>query len=142
MKSVIRQYELDAITDNDDEIVDNAIAMAVEKAANILTPNNKKQWLDGRILYDAPAEFARVGAARNLLMLGYVKSLTLYFICALSNIGGDYKDVQDRYDRAEADIMDLAGGKTTSSTLPRLTTKPADDDLPFGMGSRKKFNHE
>ncbi|QTE36018.1 hypothetical protein J3L18_23175 [Mucilaginibacter gossypii] len=142
LKSVIRLYELDAITAEDDGIVEEAIAKAIEKAANILTPNDKLEWYDGRILYDAPAIFAAEGSARNLLVLGYVKSITLYFICELYNIGADYKDVQDRYDRAEGDLKDLASGVTNSSTLPRLTTAPPEEKESFYMGSRRKFNHE
>lgn len=142
MKSVIRQYKLNAITGNDDTIVEEAIAKAVEKAGNILTPSYKKEWEDGRIKYDVPAIFSAVGDARNLLMVGYVKSIALYFICELYNMGADYMDVQDRYDRAEKDLKALATGDATSATLPRVTEEPPEEKQPFGFGSRPKFNHE
>jgi hypothetical protein len=140
LSSVIREYQLDAITDNNDSIVDEAIAMAIEEASDILTPDNKKKWQDGRLAYDVTQIFNKVGNERNLLMLGRVKTLSLWHLVGLCNTGLDYKDVQDRYDRAKKDLKDLADGTTNSKALPVVTAP--DTKLPYQSGSRQKFNHE
>ncbi len=142
MSSVIRDYQLDAITDNDDSLVATAIEMAIEEVSSILTPNNKKVWEDGRLPYDVTAIFAATGTERNALILGHIKTVSLWHLVGLCNTGLDYKDVQDRYDRAIKFIKSLADGTFNSATLPKLTADPPDSKLPYQSGSRRKFNHE
>lgn len=142
LKTVIRDYQLTAITDGDDSIVDIAIEMAIEEAASILTPSNQKVWEDGRLRYDVAAIFAAEGDARNPLMLGNVKTLAIWHLIALCNTGLNYADAQDRYDRAMAYLKGLASGQFNSATLPQIADEPPADDLPYQFGSRTKFNHE
>lgn len=142
LSSVIRDYQLNAITDGDDSIVDVAIEMAIEEVASILTPNNMKTWEDGRLAYDVAAIFAAEGDARNALMLGNVKTCTIWHLIALCNTGLIYKDAQDRYDRTITYLKGLAQGDYNSATLPKVTVPPPDTQLPFQFGSRCKFHHE
>lgn len=142
LSSAIRDYQLDAITDGDDSLVDIAIEMAMEEVQSILTPNNMKTWEDGRLAYDMVAEFANVADARNPLMLGNVKTVTVWHLIGLCNTGLVYKDAQDRYDRTIAYITGLANGTFNSATLPKVVADPPCDQLPWQSGSRPKFHHE
>jgi hypothetical protein len=140
--SVIREYELDTITGNDDTLVDQAIDMAVEEVSSYFIPNDKKQWMDGRPIYDVDAIFTATGTDRNALMMGNTKIVAIWHLLILCNTGLEYDDAKDRYDRTVTYLKELAAGVKNSRTLPRITTEPAIDELPFAMGSRKKFNHE
>jgi hypothetical protein len=78
-------------------------------------------------------------------MLTHTKSVTMWHLIALCNTGLTYSDAEGRYDRATAYLEGLAAGDKNSRTLPKLAPPPPDpvnDDLPFRMGSRLKFNHE
>lgn len=138
----IRDYQLNAITDNNDTIVEQAIEAAIEEVSSLLVPNDKVQWYQGQFRYDVDAIFAAEGDARNKLMVLNTISVTLWHLILLCNTGLDYKDAQDRYDRAKQYIKDLASGEANSRTLPRITADLPDDIQPFAMGSRPKFNHE
>lgn len=142
LKSSIREYQLNSITDNDDTIVYMAIDAAIEEASSILTRNDKKVWDDGRPHYDVAAIFAATGNARNALMLSNTKSIAMWHLIELCNTGIDYELAQDRYDRAVKYLRDLAAGNVNSGTLPQITTDPPDDEQPFAMGSRRKFCHD
>jgi len=142
LTSAIREYQLDAITDGDDTIIDIAIETAIEEVGSMLTPNNMKVWEDGRLAYDMAAEFANAGAARNALMLTNVKTVTIWHLIGLCNTGLVYKDAQDRYDRAIAYIRGLANGTNNSATLPKVAADPPPDQMPYQSDSRPKFHHE
>jgi hypothetical protein len=140
--SVIREYELDAITGNDDTLVDQAIEMAVEEVSSYFVPNDKKEWDDGRPHYDVDAIFNATGVNRNALMMGNTKIVAIWHLLLLCNTGLEYDDAKDRYDRTIVYLKDLAAGRKNSRTLPRITVEPPEDEQPFAMGSRKKFRHE
>lgn len=142
LRSAIREYQLDVITDGDDTIVLMAIDAAIEQVSSILTPNSKKVWDDGRPHYDVPAIFAATGTARNALMLANTKTVAMWHLIQLCNTGLEYDDAKERYDRAIKYLMDLASGEVNSPTLPLITVEPPDDEQPFAMGSRRKFCHD
>lgn len=142
LKSGIRDYNLAAITDNDDDIVERAIDAGIEEVSSSLVANEKKEWYAGQFRYDVDAIFSAEGAERNQLMLTNTITVTLWHLVGLCNTGLDYKDLQDRYDRAIKYINDLASGKKNSRTLPRIEEEPPADQEPFAMGSRDKFNHD
>lgn len=141
-KSAIRDYQLDAITDDDDTIVEVAIDMAIEEVSSIFTPSDKKVWEDGRPHYDVEAIFTATGADRNPLMMGNTLTVAIWHLVFLCNVGVEYDKAEARYDRAITYLKALAKGDMNSGTLPRITIPPPDDDQPFGFGSRLKFNHD
>ena len=142
LKSGIREYQLNAITDNDDDIVQQAIDSGIEEVSSSLVANDKKEWFEGQFRYDVDAIFSATGAARNALMLSNTITVTLWHLVGLANTGLDYKDLEGRYDRAIKYVTDLASGKKNSGTLPKITIPPPADQQPFAMGSRCKFNHD
>lgn len=146
LKNVIYGYQIDQITDNDDDIVNQAIAMAVEEVRSYFVGNNKKEWQDGRIIYDVEAIFNATGTDRNALILGHCATVAKWYIVELCNADIIYEQAKDRYDRTISFLKDLASGKLTLDTLskkqPPRTTETEDTNTPFTYGSRKKFNHE
>lgn len=140
--SVIRLYQLDAITAGDDTIVQIAIDSAIEEVTSIFTPSNKKEWLDGRPHYDIVTIFAQVGSARNPLMLENTKVVAIWHLIFLCNTGLIYAEAESRYDRTIIYLNELATGVKTSGTLPQLVIAPPDTQIPWQMGSRRKFHHD
>lgn len=136
-------YQIEQITENDDNIVLQAISAATEEIRSYLTGNNMKQWLDGRIRYDVDAIFEAEGTARNPLILAHTKTLTKWHIVELCNADVIYEQAKERYDRSIKWLNQLAKGEVTLSTLPKLTEENTSETKePFQYGSRKKFNHE
>ncbi|MGZ3753592.1 MAG: phage protein Gp36 family protein [Mucilaginibacter sp.] len=140
--SVIRDYQVEVITDGNDDLVDQAIDAAITEISDSLTANQKKIWEDGRLIYDVPAIFAQAGADRNALVLSYTKTIAVWHLIGLCNAGAEYQKIQDRYDRAMQYFMDLADGTKNSATLPQITVDPPEDIQPYQSSSRPKFHHE
>lgn len=142
LKAGIRDYQLNAITDNDDSLVEQAIEAGIEEVSSALVPNEKIEWYQGQFIYDVAVIFSAEGDARNKLMVINTITVTLWHLIGLCNTGLEYKDAEGRYDRAIQYIEKLAAGEKNSATLPRITTPPPDDKEPFAMGGRRKFNHD
>jgi hypothetical protein len=142
--NIIDDFALQAIIQGDDTIVEECIEAAIEEVSSRLTPNDKKDWLDGRPLYDVEAIFAATGTDRNALMLQNTKIVAGWQIVLKGNAGLDYEKLKSAYDRATKYLIDLATGEVNSRTLPRL--KPAAEDTStesqWRYGSRRKFNHD
>lgn len=138
------QYILDEITDNDDSIIEFGINSAIEEVKSYLTPNNQHQWMDGRPMYNADAIFNATATDRNSLILQTTKTVAIWHIIQLCNADVIYEQQKSNYDRAIDYLKQLASGKVTISSLPKLdplTESPANRE-PIRWGSRKKFNHE
>lgn len=141
--SVIYGYQLDQITENDDSIILQAIEASIEEIRGYLTGNNKTEWLDGRINYDADAIFNTSGTARNPLILAHTKTIAKWYVVELCNADIIYEQAKERYDRTVSFLKLLAKGEVTLSSLPTKTNNESTQAKePFGYGSRKKFNHE
>ena len=142
--SVIYGYQLDQITEGNDEIILTAIQTAISEVKSYLTGNNRKEWLDGRIRYDVSAIFSATGDNRNPLILSTVKTVTKWWVVQLCNADIIYEQAKERYDRSIVWLTKLAKGDVTLDELPQLTTNPDTQNQkdPFSMGSRLKFNHE
>lgn len=143
--NVIYDYQLDQITDGDDNIIAQGIAAAVEEAKSYLTPNiNDRQWLNGRLLYDVEAIFSATELDRNSLILQHCCTLAKWHIAQLCNADFIYEKAKDRYDRAIDWFTKIAKGTINLSTLPQLVRDEttAGEKQPFEFGSRTKFNHD
>src|SRR5690606_2057164 len=127
MRTVIRENHMDSIVDDDDSIVEMAIAAGVSEVKARLTPGATKEWLDGRPRYDAEAIFSATGSSRNTLILEISKVCALWWLIIRANAGVYYEEVRQRYDRGIDFIKDLASGEANDATLPRETTDPGDD---------------
>ena len=134
-------YQMEQITDGNDDIIDVALAAAEEEIRSYLTGNNQREWLDGRLQYDVDAILAKQGAERNPLILKHGLTVAKWWIVELCNADIIYEQVKERYDRATKWLKMLSTGEVTLSTLPTINLENTERE-PFAFGSRKKFNHE
>lgn len=143
--SVLYEYQLDEITEGDDNLVLQACNAAIEEAKSYLTPNaNNKQWLDGRLLYDVEAIFTATGNDRHSLVVQHCCTLAKWYVAELCNADFIYEKARERYDRAIKWFDNVARGTINVSTLPQLVRDEttAGEKQPFEFGSRAKFNHD
>lgn len=142
--SVIYAYQIDQITEGNDDLVAQALAAAEEEAKSYLTPNiNKLEALDGRILYDTEVIFSASGLDRNALILQHCLTLAKFHIATLCNADFIYEQAKERYDRAIDWFTKLSKGTVVLTSLPKITLDDTNSDRqPFSSGSRTKFNHE
>ncbi len=136
-------YQIEQITEGNDDIIDIAMAAAEEEIRSYLTGNNRIEWLDGRLKYDVDAILTATGTDRNSLILKQAVTITKWWIVDLCNADVIYEQTKERYDRAVNWLKQLASGEVNLSTLPTIDPETiSDDKQPFSFGSRKKFNHE
>lgn len=142
--SVIYAYQIEQITEGNDDLVAQALAAAEEEAKSYLTPNtNKLETLDGRILYDTAAIFSATALDRNSLILQHCLTLAKFHIATLCNADFIYEQAKERYDRAIDWFTKLAKGTVVLTSLPRIVLDDTNSDRqPFSSGSRTKFNHD
>ena len=143
--SVIYDYQVDQITDGNDDLVMQACNAAIEEAKSYLTPNtDSTKWLDGRLLYDVESIFNKEGNDRHALVVQHCCTLAKWYIAELCNADFIYEKAKDRYDRATSWFTKVAAGTINVSSLPQLVRDEttAGDKQPFEFGSRAKFNHD
>lgn len=142
--SVIYAYQVDQITEGNDDLVAQALAAAEEEAKSYLTPNtNKLETLDGRILYDTVLIFSSDGLDRNALILQHCLTLAKFHIATLCNADFIYEQAKERYDRAIEWFTKLSKGTVVLTSLPRIILDDTNSERqPFSSGSRTKFNHD
>ena len=142
--SVIYAYQVDQITEGNDDLVAQALAAAEEEAKSYLTPNiNKLESLDGRILYDTAVIFSAEGLDRNALILQHCLTLAKFHVATLCNADFIYEQAKERYDRAIDWFNKLSKGSLVLTSLPQITLDDTNSTRqPFSSGSREKFNHE
>lgn len=145
LKTVAYSYQINEITEADDDIILQAIETGTQEVQGYLMPNNKKEYADGRLVYDVAAIFATIGNNRHALLLQYTKVCALWHLLILCNVDIIYENVKDRYDRAIKYLEKVNKGDVTLN-LPTLAAADPDaitgKGLPFRFGSRQKFNHE
>jgi phage gp36-like protein len=141
MPTVIYGYQLDQITEGNDDIIDAALAAAEEEIRSYLTGNNRTEWLDGRLRYDVEAIMAAEGEYRNKLIVKHGVTIAKWWIVELCNADVIYEQTKERYDRTIDWLKMLSKGTVTLSSLPQIDGD-AEEREPFGYGSRTKFNHE
>lgn len=138
-------YQIEQITENNDDIVLQALSAAEEEAKSYLTPNvNQTEYLDGRLLYDVEAIFSATGLDRNALILQHCVTLAKWHVVQLCNADIIYEQAKERYDRAISWFTKIAKGELNLTSLPQLvrTDDESVEKQPFSFGSRAKFNHD
>lgn len=146
LKTVAYQYQISEISETDVDIVLQAIATGEEEVKGYLRSNNKKEYQDGRLVYNIAAIFSATGSSRNALILQYTKVVALWHLIILCNIDIIHEHVKERYDRVIDYLKKVNKGEVTLD-LPLLAKPDVDNDglvdnPPFRHGSRQKFNHE
>lgn len=145
MGTAIYDYQVEQISDGDETVMPQAIDAAIDEVMGYLTPNDKKNWQDGRPIYDVEAIFSKTGSGRNALLLQITKTIAKFHFIDLCNADILYERAKSNYDRALTKLKDLASGNLTIKSLPLLdnsTPATGDEPLPYRSGSRTKFNHE
>ena len=133
LASAIYGYQVDQITEGNDEIVYQAIEAAIQEVKSFLSET----------LYDTVAIFSATGTNRNALLLAHTKTIAKWYIVELCNADIIQEQAKDRYDRAISWLIKLSKGTVALNELPTIsiTTTESETDT-FGFGSRIKFNHD
>ena len=145
LENSIYNYQVEQITEGNEQIVLEALATAEEEVRSYISLNNKRQKYDGRLIYDVDKILSATGTARNPMIKNTMISIAKWHIVDLCNANVIYEQAKERYDRAITWLNKLSKGEITLSTLPVIepTTNETDDSTaPFVYGSREKFNHE
>lgn len=131
--SAIYGYQVDQITEGNNDLVLQAIGAAIQEVGG---------YLSGASSYDVPAIFATTGAQRNPLILTHTVTVAKWYLVELCNADVIYEHAKERYDRAVSWLIKLSKG-TVTLDLPTIPIDEQESDLDgFGFGSRIKFNHE
>lgn len=132
--SAIYGYQVDQITEGDDDLVLQAINAAIEEVGGYLAGNS---------LYDVAAIFATEGANRNALILTHTVTIAKWYIVELCNADIIYEQAKERYDRAVSWLTKLSKGTVTLGGLPTIPIATGETETDtFGYGSRVKFIHD
>ena len=146
LENSIYDYQVEQITEGNEQIVLEALATAEEEVRSYISLNNKRAKYDGRLIYDVDKILSATGTARNPMIKNTMVTIAKWYIVDLCNADIIYETAKDRYDRAITWLNKLSNGDLTLSTLPVIdnNSTETDDDstAPFAYGSREKFNHE
>jgi hypothetical protein len=159
MKSVLYEYQMNEIAEDDADIIEDGIAAAISevrayfeasnqrRSMTNLSPQQYQQWK----LYDVDAIFNATGVGRNAFVMRLCKRVAAYNICELSNVDALYDHVKERYDNAIKTLEKIAGMGEYANTQLFISGLPSpissEEDTPaaaqpFRTGSRPKFSHE
>ena len=132
--SAIYGYQVEQITEGDDDLVLQAINAAIEEVGGYLAGNS---------LYDVAAIFATTGTNRNALILTHTVTIAKWYIVELCNADIIYEQAKERYDRAVSWLTKLSKGTVTLGGLPTIPIATGETETDtFGYGSRVKFIHD
>lgn len=147
--TALYSYQIEEITEGNDDIVLQAIAAAETEVKSYLTANNKREWRDGRLRYDVDKTFSAKGNDRNALLVSLCLSVAKWYIVDLCNADIIYQHAKERYDRAIEYLQKINKGEVSLGNIPTLQDtnqeSPQKENIhnkPFSFGSRNKFNHE
>lgn len=144
--TTIYDYQVEQITEGNEQITVEALATAEEEVRSYLSLNNKREKYDGRLIYDVDKTLSATGTARNPMIKKTMVTIAKWYIVELCNADIIYETAKERYDRAITWLNKLSKGDLTLSTLPVIENNPSENDddstEPFAYGSREKFNHE
>ena len=130
LKTVIYDYQISEIVEDDSTIAEMAIQAAIEEV---------KSYLCSR--YDVEKTFSAEDEKRNPLILEITKDVALWQIIRLSNPDIIHERVKDRYDRA-IDWLDKVARGLISPTLPAVQDESGADISPIKYGSMNKQTYD
>jgi len=130
LRTVIYDYQLSEIVEDDNTIIEMAIQAAIEEV---------KSYLCSR--YNTNNTFSAKGKGRNPLILEITKDVALWQIVRLSNPDIIHDRVKDRYDRA-IEWLDKVARGLISPTLPAVQDESGGDVSPIKYGSMPKQTYD
>ncbi len=149
LKNNIYNYQVEQITQGDESIVLQALDTAEQEVKSYFYINQKKEFLDGRKIYDVDKTFSAKGNDRNALLVSLCLSVAKWYIVDLCNADIIYQHAKERYDRAIEYLQKINKGEVSLGNVPTLQDtnqeSPQKENIhnkPFSFGSRNKFNHE
>lgn len=160
MKTVLYEYQVDEITEENLDIVTEGIEAAIsEVKAYFHASNNRRemanltaQQYNAYKLYDVDEIFSKTGDNRNKFVMRLVQRVAAWNICELANPDVIYERVKHHYDAAITTLEKIAGmGQYANSQMvltdldspvPETPDTETVEKKPFRMVSRPKFRHE
>ncbi|AUX17363.1 phage protein Gp36 family protein [Flavobacterium columnare] len=128
LASAIYGYQVDQITEGNDEIVYQAIEAAIQEVKSFLSET----------LYDTVAIFSATGTNRNALLLAHTKTIAKWYIVELCNADIIQEQAKDRYDRAISWLTKLSKGTVALNELPTVSISNTESETDtFGFGSNQ-----
>lgn len=129
LKTKLAEYQIEAITEGDDSIVNNAIMAGIEEV---------RSYLLGR--YDVEQIFSKTGDERNKLLLEYTKDCAIWHLISSSHSDIIYENVMTRYDRAIQFLSKAQAGKVTID-LPAAMNDKGNEITTIRGGSMPRQNY-
>lgn len=126
-KTHMRDYVIDAISDNDDEILNEAIARATAEATSYLSR------------FDVETILLAQGVGRKpyAALIGWIKDMAKWHFINLANVLNNCDVAEANYKNAIAELGKIQSGKTTPIGWP-LPVAGEDEQAPFTVASRPK----
>jgi phage gp36-like protein len=119
--------QIEAISDGDETMLTAAIDAALVEAKSYLKT------------FDTTAELAKVGAARNALLVIFIKDIAVWHFVNICHVNTSLELRQDRYERAIAWLRAVQKGEV-SPDLPALPVAEQTDTIIFNSNP-KRTNH-
>lgn len=117
------------ITQDDPQILEQAIAAAIDEMKSYLSAYNTK------------LIFSAEGTERNSLILENTKVIAVWNLLKLSSAETLYEVWKERYDRV-IDYMTKVSELKVTPDLPIKTSDNGEVSIKIKMGSKTKFNHD
>lgn len=125
-KTHLKEYIINAISDNDDDILDEAINRAMAEATGYLSR------------FDTDAIFATTGNERKKYanLIGYIKDIAKWHFINLSNLLTDWEVSETNYKNAITELGKIQAGKIVPKDWPYPQTET--NEIPFIIHSSPK----
>ena len=124
-KTHLYEGTINAISDNDDDILNDAIATAMAQVTGYLSR------------YDTDAIFASTDKVKYADLRTYIKDLAKWHFIKLCNVSIQFDIAEISYKAAIAELLKIQQGKTVPKGWPLLSEDTADN-TPFSISSRPK----
>lgn len=141
LKNNIYNYQVEQITQGDESIVLQALDTAEQEVKSYFYINQKKEFLDGRKIYDVDKTFSAKGNDRNALLVSLCLSVAKWYIVDLCNADIIYQHAKERYDRAIEYLQKINKGEVSLGNIPTLQDTNQDSqqkennhNKPFSFG--------
>jgi len=119
--------QIEAISDGDETLLQAAIDAAYVEVKSYLSA------------FDMAAEFAKTGAARNALLIVFVKDVAVWHFVNLCNVNTDMKLRAKRYDDAQSWLKAVQKGDRNPD-LPALPVADQTGTILYSSNP-KRVNH-
>jgi len=122
--------QIEAISDGDETMLQAAINGAMVEAKGYLSA------------FDMATELAKNGAARNALLIIFIKDIAVWHFINICNVNTDIDLREKRYDRAVSWLISVQKGNVVPDITAKVDESGVADNLPYKVTSNpKRTNH-